>query len=52
MAFIKYEYKILKDLPAAQLTEANLNAQGQEGWKLININQRASGNLDVIFIRE
>jgi len=52
MAFIKYEYKILDDVSPSGLTEANLNAQGQEGWKLIVINKRASGNLDIIFIRE
>ncbi len=52
MAFVKYQYKLLKNVPESQITEANLNMFGQEGWKLIHIQLRDNGNYDGILIRE
>jgi len=52
MAFVKYEYKIIKDAPGSQFTEANLNTQGQEGWKLLIVHEKNNGNYDIVFIRE
>lgn len=48
----KYNYKLLKDVAHSQITEENLNAQGELGWKLIFAQVRTSGNWDAIFIRE
>lgn len=52
MAFIKYEYSLMKDVAPSLITEVNLNAKGQQGWKLIHFQLRGNGNYDGIFIRE
>jgi len=45
-----YEYKLLKDMSPSQLTEANLNALGAQGWELITF-QEFNGKFNAIFKR-
>lgn len=46
-----YQYKLLSNVPIAQITESNLNALGNQGWKLIYL-QVVGSNAYGIFIRE
>jgi len=47
-----YEYKVIKNADSSQITEANLNVLGQQGWKLITLQRGADGKWDAIFMRE